>query len=111
MTDIVQLTTTVGDESLATRIAHTVVEEGLAACAQVQGPITSIYRWQGSIERSTEWYCHFKTTKRQADRLRTRVLQLHPYDVPEVIVVPIVAGHEPYLAWVRDQTRGDTPTP
>ena len=84
------------------------VEEGLAACAQVHGPIVSIYRWQGSIERSTEWSCHFKTTQRQLAGLRTRVLQLHPYDVPEVIVVPIRDGHEPYFAWVHDQTRGET---
>lgn len=111
MTEVVQLTTTVGDESLATRIAQTVVEEGLAACAQVQGPITSIYSWHGSTERSTEWYCHCKTAKLQVDRLRTRVLQLHTYDVPEVIVVPIIAGHEPYLAWVCDQTRSDTTSP
>jgi periplasmic divalent cation tolerance protein len=111
MTEIVQVTTTVDDEGRAASIAQTVVEEGLAACAQVQGPILSIYRWQGSIKRSTEWYCHFKTTRPQVDRLRTLLLQLHPYDVPEVIVIPIQDGHEPYFAWVHDQTRGDTHNP
>ena len=108
MTEIVQLTTTVDDESRATSIAETVVEEGLAACAQVHGPIVSIYRWQGSIERATEWRCDFKTTRHQLDGLHTRLLELHPYEVPEVIVVPIRDGHEPYFAWVHVQTRGET---
>ena len=111
MTDIVQVTTTIDDEDRATTMARTVVEEGLAACAQVQGPIRSIYRWQGSVEHATEWYCHFKTTKPRAADLRTRVRQLHSYDVPEMIELPIVGGYEPYLAWIREETGGSDPAP
>ena len=111
MTDIVQVTTTIDDEDRATMMARTVVEEGLAACAQVQGPIRSIYRWQGSVEQATEGYCHFKTTKPRATELRNRVRQLHSYDVPEMIELPIVDGHAPYLAWVREETGSGEPGP
>lgn len=108
MTDIVQLTTTVDSKVQALRLAQTIVTERLAACVQVQGPIESVYWWQGKIDNATEWYCHFKTTKLLAKRLRTRVVKLHPYDVPEVIVVPIIDGHQPYLDWVASETRVPT---
>jgi len=108
MTDIVQLTTTVGGKAQAISLAQTIVTERLAACAQVQGPIESVYWWQGKIDNATEWYCHFKTTKLLAERLRIRVVKLHPYDVPEVIVIPIIDGHPPYLDWVASEIRVPT---
>jgi periplasmic divalent cation tolerance protein len=108
MTDIVQLTTTVDSKSRAIQLAETMVTERLAACAQVQGPIESVYRWQEKIDGATEWYCHFKTTKLLVERLRTRVVKLHPYDLPEVIVVPIVDGHPPYMDWVESETQQPT---
>jgi periplasmic divalent cation tolerance protein len=108
MTDIVQLTTTVDSKSRAIQLAETIVTERLAACAQVQGPIESVYWWQGKVDSATEWYCHFKTTKLRMEHLRTRVVKLHPYDVPEVIVVPVVDGHPPYVNWVASDTRPPT---
>ncbi len=108
MTDIVQLTTTVDSKSRAIQLAETIVTERLAACAQVQGPIESVYRWQGKIDSATEWYCHFKTTKLLVERLRTRVVKLHPYETPEVIVVPVIDGHPPYLDWVASETQHPT---
>jgi len=103
--EIVQLTTTVDSEDRARTMAESMVAEGLAACAQVQGPVTSFYRWHGRVDHAVEWYCHFKTSKQQALRLRNRLVSLHPYEVPEVIVLPIVDGHDPYLAWVAGETK------
>jgi periplasmic divalent cation tolerance protein len=108
VTDIIQLTTTVDSKAQAIKIAQTIVSERLAACAQIQGPVESIYWWQGKLDNATEWYCHFKTTKLLVEQLRTRVVKLHPYDIPEVIVVPIVDGHPPYENWVASETRDPT---
>jgi len=105
MTDIVQLTTTIDSKSRAIQLAETIVTERLAACAQVQGPIESVFRWKGKIDVATEWYCHFKTTKLLVERLRARVVKLHSYEIPEVIVVPILDGHAPYVDWVASETR------
>lgn len=103
--DIVQVTTTVDSKDRAIELAETLVTERLAACAQIQGPVESVFWWREEIDRTAEWYCHFKTTKLLAERLRSRVVKLHPYDVPEVIVVPIIDGHPPYVEWVESVTR------
>lgn len=108
MTAIVQITTTVDSKATAIQLAESIVTERLASCAQIQGPIESVYWWQDKIDHATEWYCHFKTTKLLIETLRTRVVKLHPYEVPEVIVVPIVGGHPPYEKWVASQTRHPT---
>ena len=81
-------------------MARTLVEERHAACAQVQGPIESTYRWEGRIERAAEWYCHLKTTLAAAPGLRARLRELHPYDTPEIIALPIVDGDPTYLRWI-----------
>jgi periplasmic divalent cation tolerance protein len=96
-----QVTTTFPDETVARRCAATLVGERLAACAQVTGPIESTYRWDGQIETATEWYGHFKTTVARASRLRARLREIHPYDTPEIIVVPIVDGDPDYLRWIE----------
>ena len=67
-----QVTTTLPDRAAAERLAATLVEERWAACAQVVGPVESTYRWQGEVERATEWYCHLKTTLARAPGLRGR---------------------------------------
>ena len=78
------------------------MEERLAACAQVSGPLTSTYRWEGQVERASEWYCHLKTTLDRLPALESRLRELHPYEVPEIIAVPIVQGNADYLEWIRD---------
>ena len=95
-----QVTTTLPDRAAAERMAGVMVEEGLAACAQVAGPIESTYRWEGKVDRATEWYCHLKTTLARAPALRVRLRELHPYDTPEIIAVPIVDGDPDYLRWI-----------
>jgi periplasmic divalent cation tolerance protein len=82
------------------------VAERLAACAQVLGPLWSSYRWQGAAERAEEWYCHLKTTMERLPALRIRVRELHSYQVPEIIALPIVAGDNDYLEWIRAEVKG-----
>jgi len=81
------------------------VAERLAACAQVLGPVSSTYRWKGEVEHAEEWYCYLKTTLGRLPELQKRIGELHPYDVPEVIAVPISHGDEAYLAWVREAVK------
>lgn len=98
------VSTTLPSEAEAQRLAEALVRERLAACGQVVGPMTSWYHWNQAVERAVEWAVHFKTTRACWPSLRDRIRALHPYDVPEIIATGIVAGHEPYLQWVRDNT-------
>jgi periplasmic divalent cation tolerance protein len=82
-----------------------VVEERLAACAQVLGPLSSVYRWKGNVERSSEWYCHLKTTLARWPALQARMRELHPYEIPEIIAVPILEGDAAYLRWIQEELR------
>ncbi|MCB9877370.1 MAG: divalent-cation tolerance protein CutA [Planctomycetes bacterium] len=88
-------------EALATKL----VEEQLCACVNVSAPVRSVYRWQGVVERAEELLLLVKTTAAAADRLSQRLVELHPYDVPEVLVLPVAGGHAPYLQWVADSVR------
>lgn len=92
------------DELLAKRIAHYVVEEGLVACANLGATSLSMYRWQGQLHGETEVPLQFKTTVRRVDALIERIVSLHPYEVPEVLVVPVLAGLSCYIKWVQDET-------
>jgi periplasmic divalent cation tolerance protein len=100
--DCVQVTTTLPDEQSAERIAVAMVEERLAACAQVLGPVSSTYRWQGEVERAWEWYCNLKTSAARLPELQRRLRELHPYETPEIIAVPIVQGDADYLKWMEE---------
>lgn len=106
MPDCVQVSTTLPDEETAQRVATCLVEERLAACAQVLGPVSSTYRWQGQVERGREWYCHAKTTTHRLDALQKRIRELHPYEMPEIIAVPIVEGDADYLRWIVEAVSG-----
>ena len=87
--------------------AEAAVAERLAACAQIQGPLKSTFHWRGGVDHSTEWYCHLKTTRKRLPALEALIRALHPYAVPEIIAVDIVAGHEPYLSWIEATVRGE----
>ena len=102
MTGCCQVTTTLPDSTAADRLAQALVGERLAACAQVSGPITSTYRWQSAVEQAGECYCHLKTTLKRLPALQARIRELHPYQVPEIIAVPIVDGDSSYLRWIED---------
>ena len=102
MGNCVQVSTTLPDEQAAQRLATCVVEERLAACVQVLGPVSSTYCWKGEVERAREWYCQFKTTSARLIALQRRIRELHPYDTPEIIAVPIVDGDASYLKWIEE---------
>jgi periplasmic divalent cation tolerance protein len=100
----VQVLTTLDDRDAAVTLAQAVVGARLVACAQVTGPVTSVYRWQGEVEQATEWYCVMKTTGARYDALAAWIAEHHPYDTPELIATPIVAGADDYLAWITAET-------
>ena len=103
---IVVVTTTVDDRSVADRLAANAVAVRLAACAQTFGPITSTYHWQGDVESTTEHQVQFKTAADRAGALVAHLIEAHPYDVPEVVVMPVSGGNPAYAAWVAAETRG-----
>lgn len=98
------VTATLPTRADADRIARTLVEERLAACVQLAGPIESTYRWRGAVEHSTEWYVHCKTAATRTDALMLRLRALHPNEVPEIVVTPVLAGHPAYLEWVKQES-------
>jgi periplasmic divalent cation tolerance protein len=105
MTDYIQVVTTTEHREDAERIARTLVERRLAACAQVSGPITSTYRWQGQIETAQEWQCRAKSRRDLYDEIEQAIRQAHPYEVPEILAMPIAAGSVDYLAWLDGEVK------
>ena len=84
----------------AAEVARTLVTEGLAACANLVGPVRSIYSWQGQVQDDTETLAVIKTTRETLPAMQARLVELHPYEVAEVIALPVEAGHAPYLDWI-----------
>lgn len=105
--DYVLVLTTVPNDGEAATFARTLVEERLAACVNVVGPIRSIYRWEGAVEDAREWLLVAKARAADVAVLEARVRALHSYDVPEVLALPVVGGAEAYLAWLDAATRRD----
>jgi periplasmic divalent cation tolerance protein len=104
--DVVQVSTTTDNRDEADRLARTLVEARLAACAQVGGPVTSTYWWEGRVETATEQLVVLKTTADLVDALVERLRRLHSYDVPEIVVTPVTGGNPAYLDWVAAESRG-----
>lgn len=94
---------TAPDAGVAESLARSLVEEGLAACATLIPGAVSIYRWQGAVERQEEVQVILKTGAARVETLLARAAELHPYDVPELLVLPVVAGLPAYLAWVEER--------
>ncbi len=92
------------DQATAERIAETMVNERLAACVTIAPGLTSIYRWQGQIQRDAEVLLIIKTRSAVYPSLEARIHDLHPYEVPEIIALPIQAGSATYLNWITDNT-------
>lgn len=89
----------------AAEVARTLVTEGLAACANLVGPVRSIYSWKGELQDDSETLAVIKTTRETFDAMKARLVELHPYEVAEAIALPVEAGHAPYLEWVAAQAR------
>jgi periplasmic divalent cation tolerance protein len=102
---VVQVTTTCGSREEADRLAGALVEERLAACAQVTGPVGSRYRWKGVVEQAEEWTCQLKTTQRRLPALLARIKVLHSYETPEILATSIDDGDPAYLTWVEEQVQ------
>jgi periplasmic divalent cation tolerance protein len=100
MGDYIQVMTTTATEEDAQRIAQALVERRHAACVQIVGPIRSIYHWQGNVETSPEWLCLAKTRQDLYPQVEATIRSLHPYEVPEILALPIVAGSASYLGWL-----------
>jgi len=95
----------IGAQSDAERVATSLVEERLAACVNIVPGVVSIYRWKGNVEQEPELMLVIKTLAERVEALKARLVQLHPYELPEVVVIPIGGGHAPYLAWIEEQVR------
>jgi periplasmic divalent cation tolerance protein len=104
-TDALVVLVTTPTPERAAEIARAVVEERLAACGNVVPGLRSIYRWEGQIQDEGEALLVLKTTRARFEALKERVRALHPYQVPEVIALPVQAGSAPYLAWIAAETR------
>jgi periplasmic divalent cation tolerance protein len=96
--------TTLPDRETAERLAGALVGRGLAACVNIGAPVTSIYRWEGKLEQGSEHLVTIKTTRRCYAALESAIVEQHPYELPEVIAVPITAGLSGYLAWIEQCT-------
>ena len=108
MPTFIQVTSTLPSRQQALQLAQQIVDARLAACAQVSGPITSVYHWQGAVETSEEWVVVAKTCQEQWKNLERTIRECHPYDVPEIIAVPILVGSRGYLDWMAAEL---APTP
>ena len=89
--------------SVADGLAEALVAEGLAACVNVVPGLHSVYRWQGAIERSDETLLLIKTTQAGLPALSSRIVELHPYELPEIVAVEVAGGLSAYLDWVAEQ--------
>jgi periplasmic divalent cation tolerance protein len=100
-----QVQTTTDSRAEAVELARAAVEARLAACAQVSGPIASTYWWEDAVERAEEWLLTLKLPARGYQALADFLARSHSYDEPEIVALPIVAGAEPYLSWIEEETR------
>ena len=104
MSDYIAVLVTAPNEEEAAGIAKALVEERLAACANIVPGVRSIYRWEGKVQDDPEVLMVIKTRRELFDKLEKRVRELHPYEVPEVIALDITKGSEPYLGWISQST-------
>lgn len=112
MPSLIEVQTTVDNVESAQAMATALVGEHLAACAHVIGPVFSTWRWEGGLETSTEWLVVAKTRASLLRDVTEAISELHGYEIPEILALPIVGGHEAYMQWVEDSTheRGWTPS-
>lgn len=104
--DAVVILTTWPAESDPAEMAEALVRERLAACVNIMSPMDSVYRWKGEVERTTERQVVIKTSRARVPDLQARLASLHPYDVPEWLVLPVVHGAEAYLKWIGESVEG-----
>lgn len=104
--DHVIVASTTDNEEAARALAAGAIEAKLGACAQVVGPIISVFRWEGKVQTEQEWRVEIKTAADRVAALTDHIKANHSYDVPEIIATPIIGGGAEYLSWLVDETRG-----
>jgi periplasmic divalent cation tolerance protein len=105
MTNVVVVLTTVPDDGRTDELARVLVEERLAACVNVHGPMSSTYRWRDAVQRDAERQLVIKTTRDRVAALEERLRALHPYELPEFLVLAAEAGSAAYTRWVEESSR------
>lgn len=100
MTDKIVVLATCGSAEEARKIARALVESRLAACVNILAGIESVYRWKGAVEEASECLLIVKSTRGLFDRLQAAIREVHSYELPEIVALPIVDGFEPYLSWI-----------
>lgn len=103
MSDIVFVYITAGSEEEARDIAQALVEEKLAACANIIPGVTSFFRWEDKVEESEEFVIIAKTAASGFENLKKRAVELHSYDTPCIVALPVAAGHKPFLDWISKE--------
>ncbi|MGD2295161.1 MAG: divalent-cation tolerance protein CutA [Candidatus Aminicenantes bacterium] len=106
MEEFILVLTTVPDEKTGQAIALPILEENLAACVTISGASRSLYWWKGQISKETEHILFMKTRATLFQRLEKKLQEVHPYDVPEIIALPIQKGSPDYLSWIEKETKG-----
>jgi periplasmic divalent cation tolerance protein len=105
MQEFIQVFTTTETQADAQAIAHELISRRLAGCVQVLGPITSTYRWQGEVETAEEWLCLIKASRAVYGELEAAIEELHPYETPEILAMPVAAGSGDYLTWLQQMLK------
>ena len=107
MEEYIQVFTTTEKKEDAEKIANMLLEKRLAGCIQIVGPIESTYWWEGNVETAEEWLLFIKTRKNLYEELEKATKEIHPYETPEIIAMPIVTGSKDYLEWLRNELKKD----
>jgi periplasmic divalent cation tolerance protein len=105
MTDALLVFTTLPTPEKAADLARMLVEEGLVACGNVLPAVRSIYKWEGKVQDENEVMLLLKTRAEHLERLKLRILEVHPYEVPEVLAIPVESGYRAYLEWIASETK------
>ncbi len=105
MSEYIQVLISIDSQDAARELQRLLVDHRVAACVQVLGPISSAYWWEGEMENAQEWLCLAKSQAKLYETLESLVKENHPYQTPEIIAIPIVAGNRGYLEWIEAETR------
>lgn len=110
MTEYIQVVTSVEKRNQAEKIAGTLLEKRMCACVQVVGPVSSFFWWEGKIDSSSEYLCFIKSKESYFAELESEIKAIHPYEVPEILALPIQAGSDDYLNWLAAELRQNPPS-
>ncbi len=105
MTDIVLILTTWPDEHIARQSAKSWLDRNLVACVNILPKMRSMYKWDGILHTDTEHQMLIKTTKNRIEQLKQDILQKHPYECPEILILPVTGGHDEYMNWITGNTK------